>query len=120
MLPLRGRSPHAPLTFFVDSCPYRAGITDNRQKLGAAPRTADEVIEQRVILLQRTSVANGTKRHFAAAQRTVAFGGKADIATEVRNDAFDPKRTWQTPSLLQCTLLVGRCATVALEGEEGQ
>jgi hypothetical protein len=29
-------------------------------------------------LLHRTLVANGTKRHFAAAQQTVAIGGKAD------------------------------------------
>jgi hypothetical protein len=31
-------------------------------------------------LLRRTLVANGTKRHFAATQHLVAFGGKADIA----------------------------------------
>jgi len=31
------------------------------------------------VLLHRTLVANGTKRHFVAPQRTVAFGGKADI-----------------------------------------
>jgi hypothetical protein len=30
-------------------------------------------------LLQRTLVANGTKRHFAAPQRKVAFGSEADI-----------------------------------------
>jgi len=30
-------------------------------------------------LLRRTVVANGTKRHFVAAQQTVAIGGKADI-----------------------------------------
>jgi hypothetical protein len=30
-------------------------------------------------LLHRTLVANGTKRHFAAAQQTVAFGLRADI-----------------------------------------
>jgi len=30
-------------------------------------------------LLRRTVVGIGTKRHFAAAQQTVAIGGKADI-----------------------------------------
>ena len=35
------------------------------------------------ILLPRTLVAIGTKRHFAALQQTVAFGGKADIAPEI-------------------------------------
>ena len=30
-------------------------------------------------MLRRTLVANGTKRHFAATQQTVAIGGKADI-----------------------------------------
>jgi hypothetical protein len=30
-------------------------------------------------LLRCTLVANGTKRHFAAAQQMVAFGVKADI-----------------------------------------
>jgi hypothetical protein len=44
-------------------------------------------------LLRRTVVANGTKRHFAAAQQTVAIGGKADIGSSSRNDAFDPKQT---------------------------
>jgi hypothetical protein len=44
-------------------------------------------------LLHRTLVANGTKRHFAAPQQTVAFWGKADIAQNAQNDAFDPKRT---------------------------
>jgi len=39
-------------------------------------------------LLRCTLVANGTKRHFAAAQQTVAFGGKADIGQNA--DANDP------------------------------
>jgi len=38
-------------------------------------------------------VGIGTKRHFAALQQTVALGGKADIGSDARNDAFDPKRT---------------------------
>jgi hypothetical protein len=33
-------------------------------------------------LLRCTLVANGTKRHFAATQQTVAIGGKADIEPE--------------------------------------
>jgi hypothetical protein len=33
-------------------------------------------------------VANGTKRHFAAAQQTVAFGGKA-VGQRAQNDAND-------------------------------
>jgi hypothetical protein len=41
--------------------------------------TADEVIKWGAKLLRCTLVANGTKRHFAATQQTVAFGGKADI-----------------------------------------
>ena len=32
-------------------------------------------------LLRRTLVASGPKRHFAAAQQTVAFGGKATLPT---------------------------------------
>src|SRR5215472_12552069 len=40
----------------------------------------NEVIEYRTLLLHRTLVANGTKRHFVAAQQMVALGGKADIA----------------------------------------
>ena len=38
----------------------------------------NEVIEYRTLLLHRTLVANGTKRH--SAQQMVALGGKADIA----------------------------------------
>jgi hypothetical protein len=38
-----------------------------------------EIVDEGSKLLQRNLVANGTKRHFAAAQQTVAFGGKADI-----------------------------------------
>ena len=38
----------------------------------------DENIEKGSILLRCTLVANGTKRHFAAAQQIVAIGGKAD------------------------------------------
>jgi hypothetical protein len=37
---------------------------------------------------RRTMVANGTKRHFAAAQQTVAIGGKADITRIARNGRF--------------------------------
>jgi len=44
---------------------------------------ADDVIEMQ-ILLHRTLVANGTKRHFAAVQQTVAYGGKALTAMRVR------------------------------------
>ena len=36
-------------------------------------------------LLNRTLVAIGTKSRFAAAQQTVAIGGKADMADGVRN-----------------------------------
>jgi hypothetical protein len=40
-------------------------------------------------LLHSTLVETGTKRHFAAAQQTVALGPQADIATGVGNVAFD-------------------------------
>src|SRR6516164_4313939 len=42
-------------------------------------------------LLHRTLVANGTKRHIAAAQQSVAFGGKADIRPTHRNGRKSPK-----------------------------
>jgi len=46
-------------------------------------------------LLRRTVVANGTKRHFAAPQQTVAFGVIADIGSMPAMSAFDPKRIFQ-------------------------
>jgi hypothetical protein len=39
-------------------------------------------------LLRCTLVANGTKRHFAVAQQTVAFGGKADMGSTRRDVRF--------------------------------
>jgi len=39
-------------------------------------------------LLRCTLVANGTKRHFAATQQTVAFGVKADIGHVARRYRF--------------------------------
>ena len=67
-------------------------------------------------MLRCTLVGIGTKRHFAAAQRTVAFGGKADIATEVRNDAFDPSRHFARN--ICCAAQLPYAATQAKEGRE--
>jgi hypothetical protein len=58
-------------------------------------------------------VANGTKRHFAATQQTVAFGSKADIEIAKRGPARSAcaammalhrsgvvfRRPWQPPRL---------------------
>jgi hypothetical protein len=49
---------------------------------------ANELIEKQAVLLHRTLVANGTKRHFVAAQQTVAIGSKADITPGHRNGRF--------------------------------
>jgi hypothetical protein len=43
--------------------------------------------------LRCTLVANGTKRHFAALQQTVAFGGKADIKKRVSVGSAQMMRT---------------------------
>jgi hypothetical protein len=51
---------------------------------------ADEGDRIAAILLRCTSVANGTKRHFAATQQTVALGVKADIGSTPGMSAFDP------------------------------
>ena len=45
-----------------------------------------------LLLLHRTLVVNGTKRHFAATQQSVALGGKADIGPRA------PETTFLTPS----------------------
>ena len=46
-------------------------------------------------LAPRAPSIHGTKRHFAATQQMVAFGGKADIGPGVQNDAFDPQNGHQ-------------------------
>ena len=70
-------------------------------------------------MLQRTLVANGTKRHFVAAQQTVAIGGKADIGKRLESRRKSPVAVNVTSSVFLLTgqptlsLRVGRPCQLA-------
>jgi hypothetical protein len=71
-----GTSHHPHLTAWCAAGANRVGATQATAPPQEIPKGRRKAA---FLFVQLRMSANGTKRHFAAAQQTVAFGGKADI-----------------------------------------